>query len=103
MTRTVKDLFKKTYDLYERTQAKGFIFKLYFTEDFYNSDDYISHYTFKKYLKSVEIELEYDEENKVCIEKTNFINWYTVFEMMTYLAEEKGLGDVLTTKLLVED
>ena len=101
--RTLGEMVEEIYEGFCELQADGFYFELYFSKKAFKNGKLIPKKAkTKENFKGVQVFYIIGDKKQKCLEKTNLLNFQEVFAIMGYLAEDKGLGEVLESIILAE-
>lgn len=99
---TFGELVEGIYESFCELKADGFYFELYFSKKAFKKGQMISPKKGKENFTGVQVFYVIGDKKEKCLEKTSLLSFQQVFLMMQYLAEDKGLGEVLETIILAE-
>lgn len=99
---TFEEMVEEIYKGFCELQADGFYFELYFSKKAFDKKGQTTPKKAKENFTSVQVFYIVGDKKQKCLEKTNLLNFQQVFTMMGYLAEDKGLGEVLESIILAE-
>ena len=98
---TFGEMVESIYESFHKLQADGFYFELYFSKKAFKKGC-ITPKKAKANFTSVQVFYVIGDKKEKCLEKTSLLSFEQVFLMMQYLAEDKGLGEVLESVILAE-